>query len=98
MAKRSEIEDTRQTAEGIALMAKKLGYGGPWGQLTFPNGASATDLIEFLNDNPGACAAIVEWVLEHVCDSDGNELEDEDEDEGILELCENIQELGKSLG
>ena len=82
MTTRREIENTRPDgAQGIAMMAKKLGYKAPWEQLMFSNGASATNLIEFLDDNPGACEAIVQWVLDHGFTSKGEELSDEEDDD-----------------
>jgi hypothetical protein len=82
MTTRKEIQNTKQSAQGIALMARELGYVEQWEQLQFGNGASATNLIEFLDDNPGACEAIVQWVLEEGCFRDGEKIqEDEEEDE-----------------
>lgn len=81
MAKRSEIENTRQNAEGLAMMARKLGYKEQWGQLQFNNGATASDLIEFFNDNPGACEAVIDWVLDQGHDRECEPLEDDDEND-----------------
>ena len=77
MTTRKEIEDTRHDTEGLALMASKLGYRSDFRQLVMRNGASASDLFDFFDDNPGACEAVVDFVLEHGQDRDGNDLEDE---------------------
>lgn len=79
MTTKTEIEGTQHSAQGIAQLAKDLGYSEQWEQLYFQNGASATNLIEFLDDNPGACEAIVQWVLDHGCFRDGEEIPDNDE-------------------
>jgi hypothetical protein len=90
MADRSEIEDTKHTVEALAKMARDLGYKSSAGQLYFNNGATASDLFEFFEDNPGACQAVVEWVLENGRDRDGNPLEseeDSEEEEEEQECC-----------
>lgn len=81
--KREIIEKTKQSAEGIAKLAKDLGYSERWNQLVFPNGASATNLIEFLDDNPGACEAIINWVIDNGCFRDGSEIPEDDEEEEL---------------
>jgi hypothetical protein len=83
MASRKVIEAIRSEsgAEGLAGMARELGYRSRFGQLQFNNGATASDLFEFFQDNPGAVDAVLTWVLDEGRDSDGNELSDEDEDE-----------------
>lgn len=83
MVTRREVEETKQSAQGIAMLAKELGYEEQWSQLLFPNGASATNLIEFLDDNPGACEAIVNWVLERGCHRDGEPILDEEDDDDM---------------
>ena len=66
MATRDEIEDMRvRNAADLALLARKLGYKSQFGQLQFTNGAFASDLFEFLDDNPGVMEAIVDWVLDN---------------------------------
>jgi hypothetical protein len=84
MANRKEIENIRpdKSTEGLALMARKLGYRSRFGQLQFDNGASVSDLMEFFDDNPGAVEAVIEWVLDEGRDRDGNALEDGEEDDG----------------
>jgi len=81
MTTKIEIQRTKQSAQGIAKLARDLGYVEQWEQLQFPNGASATNLIEFLDDNPGACEAIVQWVLEEGRFRDGEEIPEDDSDE-----------------
>lgn len=84
MATRKEIEEIRTEggAEELARMAQLLGYRARFGQLTFNNGATATDLFDFFEDNPGAVEAVVQWVLDSGCNRDGSLLdEDDDEDE-----------------
>jgi hypothetical protein len=79
MTTRREIEDTdtQHGAEGLALMARKLGYRSRFGQLAFNNGATASDLFEFFDDNPGAVEAVVQWVLdEHGCTREGEKLQE----------------------
>jgi hypothetical protein len=80
MTSRKEIEDTKQNVAGLAMMARKLGYTSPgFEQLHFNNGASATNLFDFLGDNPGAIEAIIDWVLAEGLDSNGEPLTDDDE-------------------
>lgn len=83
MTTRKEIESIRPEsgAEGLALMARKLGYESRFGQLMFNNGATASDLFEFLDDNPGAVEAVLQWVLDEGRTRDGEELEDQEEDD-----------------
>lgn len=80
------IEDTNiSDSESLAQLAKDLGYGdSSFGQLYFRNGACATNLFEFLDDNPGAIEAVVNWVLENGCFADGQEIP-EDVEEDIIE-------------
>lgn len=77
--KKHEIENTRSTYKGLCGLAKKLGYGGRWQQLLNDDGTSATNLIEFFEDNPGACEVVVDWVIEHADSFD--KIEDDDEEE-----------------
>ena len=97
MAKKNvarEIENIRSEsgAEGLAKMSQLLGYKSRFGQLMFNNGATASDLFEFFEDNPGAVEAVINWALENhpnaqddvedeECNEDEEE-EDEDSDEG----------------
>lgn len=58
---RKALENIRDSAE-LASLAEELGYGSSFKQLTFHNGASASSLLEFFDDNPGAIEAVVEWI------------------------------------
>ncbi len=79
MANRKDIENTKHTVEGLAEMAVALGYKSCFNQLTLRNGHSVSDILEFFEDNPGAVEAVIEWVLEKGCNSDGSSLEEEDD-------------------
>ena len=79
MASTREIEDTRLTVEGLCQMARKLGYKDPASQLINSDGSVVGDFLYFLEDNPGAIEAIVEWVLQnHDLDDDEENEEEED--------------------
>lgn len=60
-----DIEDTDQSSKGLARLARKLGYKDPFKQLMYDDGSVVGDLLEFLDDNPGACEAVIEWVLDN---------------------------------
>jgi hypothetical protein len=85
----SEIENLRtdQGAKTLAKMARLLGYHSPLAQLAFGNGATASDLFDFFEDNPGAVEAVIDWVIDQNRDKDGNSLDDEDDEvfDGDLE-------------
>lgn len=76
--------------KNLCQITRALGYKDPnyFGQLS--SNASIGDLILFLEDNPGAITAILEWVaeqnspemLESLSQVVGVEDEDEGEDEG----------------
>lgn len=80
-----EIRRLRHDAKSMAAMAELLGYTNPWGQLQFDNRAYASNLIDFLDDNPGACQALIEWVIKEGFTRDGEKPQsislDDDEDE-----------------
>lgn len=96
MATRKEIEDTRHNSKSLAKMAEALGYRRPWAQLQCDNGAFISNLTDFLDDNPGACQALIEWVLDGGCHSDGTPLEeDEGDDSGELESEEELEAEAK---
>lgn len=78
--KLSEVEDTKHTIKGLCGLARKLGYQDPFSQLIMDDGSVVGDLLEFLEDNPGACAAVIEWVLDEGLHRDGTELEAEEDD------------------
>jgi len=100
MTTRKEIENLHENSGSrqAAALAFLLGYGrGSWSQLHMgcttrgAEGASATSLFDFLDDNPGVVEKMVEWVLEEGRDCDGEELEDEEECEGCglpIDECE----------
>lgn len=79
-ATRSDVENAKVSVEGMADLACKMGYKEKWGQLQFNNGASATDLFNFFEDNPGAIEAVYNWVLEHSPLEEESEEEECDED------------------
>ncbi len=81
MITKSKIEDTSPSSEGLANLARLLGYKNVCDQLQFNNGAFASDLLAFFDDNPGACESVINWVLENGLTADGEEIPDEDEDE-----------------
>lgn len=64
-------EKKLQTFEGstgvknLCKLVRALGYKDPMYFGQFDSNASYGDLIEFLEDNPGACEAIVEFIEEH---------------------------------
>lgn len=79
--KRSSIEELPTTVEGLCNMARRLGYRDPLQQLMNRDGTSVGDFLYFLEDNPAACEAIFNWVLDEGADRDGQPLEDDDDDE-----------------
>jgi len=84
MTTRREVEDTRQTIKGLALLARKLGYKDSMYQLQLDSNCSVGDILEFFEDNPGAIGAVVEWVLannDSLTDEDDAEEGDEDGDD-----------------
>jgi|HubBroStandDraft_6_1064221.scaffolds.fasta_scaffold22206_8 hypothetical protein len=78
MVTRKDVENCGQTVEDLALLARKLGYRSRFGQLVFNNGATASDLFDFFEDNPGAIEAVLTWVLDHGCTRDGDPIEDDE--------------------
>ena len=75
----SEVEETKQTVSGLCGLARKLGYKDPAYQLANSDGTIVGDLLCFFDDNPGACEAVIEWVLTN--QKILNVVEDEDEEE-----------------
>ena len=84
MSVRDEIESIRSEsgAEGLAMAARLLGYRERFGQLIFNNGATASDLFAFFDDNPGAVEAVLTWILDEGRTRDGEPLEDAEDEEG----------------
>lgn len=78
--KRSEVERVR-TFDDLCLLARRLGYKDGPEQLLLTNGASVTNLIDFLEDNPGAIEALVDWVLEEGSTRDGDPIDGDDGDD-----------------
>ena len=77
MTKRTDVESVRHDSKGMTQLAKLLGYDDKWFLGPYDsNGNSIGSFLEFLDDNPGACEAIVEFVLEHGRDREGEELEE----------------------
>lgn len=69
--------------EDLAELVEQLGYNDPsFKQLLFNNGAAASSLIDFFDDNPGALDVIVNWIEENhkdnFTDTDYAEQEDEE--------------------
>jgi hypothetical protein len=60
-----EIENTKQTYQGLCKLASKLGYKDPFYQLQNSDGSVVGDLLAFFEDNPGACEAVIEWASEN---------------------------------
>jgi len=74
---RSDILDTREDIKGLCKLARELGYKDPFAQLINSDGTCVGDLLCFLEDNPGACEALIAWAAEH----HGEEEEEEEEEE-----------------
>ena len=87
-----EVEGTKHTTEALALVCQKIGYKSSFAQLSFNNGATASDLFEFFDDNPGAIEAVLNWILEHkgVFPIVGN---DEDEQEKYIDMVVNDSKI-----
>ena len=89
MANVNDIENTRDNAAGLAKMAELLGYGrDEIDQLRLENGAYASSLLAFFDDNPGAVEAVVNFVLDNGKDRDGNDLEEDDDEEDNADTME----------
>ena len=59
MTQRDDIENAEHSVFGLDWVVESLGW---------------TSLERFLSDNPGACEAVILWVLEHSCNKDGTRL------------------------
>lgn len=77
-----DIDKLRHNAKGICRLAEMLDYDGSLGP-TFSDGTNLGCLVEFFNDNPGACDAVFEWAKDHFADD-----EDDDEDDPEQHLTE----------
>ena len=80
----------RQGVENLCLLVRALGYKDPqyFGQFvrnTMPGSACLGDLFEFLEDNPGAITAMIEWISDSKVkeweDSLREQLSEEEEEE-----------------
>lgn len=49
----------------LCLILRALGYKDPLNRLQYANGACVGDLLEFLEDNPGAIEAILNFITEN---------------------------------
>lgn len=56
-----KILDTSPSVKGLCKLANLLNYNDPCRQLINNDGTCVGDLLLFLEDNPGACAAIIDW-------------------------------------
>ncbi len=75
-----DLENIKQTQEGLCKLAALLGYKDPFYQLQNNDGTVVGDLLEFLDDNPGACEAVIEWVRDNST-AFGIKDDDEEDDE-----------------
>jgi len=73
----NDILATCDTANGLCKLARKLGYKDPHGQLSNRDGSCVGDLLYFLDDNPGVCEAIINWVSQNFATDDS--VEDDEE-------------------
>lgn len=72
--KKNIISNMRvRNLEDLALLVRDLGYKSELHQLQFRNGASASDLFDFFEDNPGALEAVVDWIHENYGDEEDEE-------------------------
>ena len=78
--KREDIPHTRLTVEGLCKLANKLGYNDPLRQLINRDGSAVGDLLYFLEDNPGAIEALIDWIYEE-SETAQWEVEPEEEDD-----------------
>lgn len=77
---RDEIENTKQSVNGLCNLARKLGYKDPLYQLQNSDGSNVGDLLYFFEDNPGAIEAVIGWAAENHGNEDSSD-EDSDEEE-----------------
>ena len=99
MATRQDIENLRHDYKDLCKLAEMLGYRtSPFGQLQCDNGAFVSSLLEFFEDNPGACEAVIEWVLERGAHRDGDAIEDTHDHDLECPGCGCMPGDGKTLG
>lgn len=63
-----QLDDLPRGSKGLCKMAPLLGYKDPLYQLQIDSTCSVGDLLHFLDDNPGAIEALVEWTRENFVD------------------------------
>lgn len=61
----NDVNDTKHSIEGLSRLARLLGYKDPLYQLQNRDGSVVGDFLYFLEDNPGAAEAVINWVLEN---------------------------------
>lgn len=95
MVSRKVLENTIvRNSEGLAALCEKLGYGKDIKQLQFNNGVYVSSITDFLDDNPGAIEALVEFMMDHhaseseECQCCGEECNEEGE--CITSDCDNF--------
>ena len=80
---RKEAQQLIRNGEAFCKFVEKLGYkdGNHLPQLQCNNGAHASSLLNFFDDNPGAIEAIQEWLLNtsHVDNDEEEEIDDDEE-------------------
>lgn len=86
MATIQEVQDMRlDNSEDLCELAELLGYKQQGrfaiNQLQCKNGAFASSLLNFFDDNPDAIEAVRDWVLQNCDLDDEEELEQEAEGE-----------------
>lgn len=88
---RKQLEDIKQTPQGLTTLSRMLGYRDQFHQLMWPSGEGCVgDILEFLEDNLGACQAVIEWAMDNaklflqqaeIEEEEEGEAEDEEEDD-----------------
>lgn len=74
---RKDLDEARPNSNGLIKIAGLMGYDTYPQQLITENGYAVSGLLNFLDDNPGAVEAVLEWIEEFY----GNELDDSEDDE-----------------
>lgn len=79
-----EVKNIRvRSSEDLCALVEKIGYkgGGRFAinQLQCSNGAFASSLLRFFDDNPGAMEAVQEWIADNAdsVTDDKEEIEEE---------------------
>ena len=84
---RNQAQRNIRNSNDLCAFVEELGYrdsGNHFAQLQLHNGAHASSLLNFFDDNPGAIEAIQEWLLNtsHV-DEECEEVDEDDLEEEI---------------